>query len=147
MGVGFQRVHILLNRLDAALQLFNLLREVPQQTILQPVLLALVVGLHDLQPGNLHIQIHALLNSGITGAQGFDFRKGQRHLIHIIAGAHRGFGSHDLGNELLLILHGLPQEGVEGAFRHITEHMDFLILVALTLDSAFALLQITGPPG
>ena len=27
MGVGFQRLHILLNRLDAALQLFNLLQE------------------------------------------------------------------------------------------------------------------------
>lgn len=32
-------------------------------------------------------------------------------------------------------------------FCYITEHMDFLILIALTLDSAFALLQITGPPG
>ena len=112
----------------------------PQQIIFQPVLLALVVSFHNLQLGNLHIQIHTLLDPGITGAQGFDFRKGQRYLVHIVTGAHRGLGTHNLGNELLLILHGLPQVSVEGPFCHIAKHMDFLILVALTLNSAFALL-------
>lgn len=38
MGVSFQRLHILLNCLNVALQLFNLFREVPKQIILQPVL-------------------------------------------------------------------------------------------------------------
>ena len=145
--MGFQRSHILLNCLNAALQFFNLFREVPQQIIFQPVLLALVVSFHDFQPGNLHIQIHTLLDPGITGAQGFDFHKGQRYLVHIVTGAHGGLGTHNLGNELLLIFHGLPQVRVEGSFCHITEYMDFLILIALTLDSAFALLQITGSPG
>ena len=66
--MGTQRLHILLNCLNAALQLFNLLREVPQQIIFQPVLLAFVVGLHNFQLGYLHVQIHTLLNPGITGA-------------------------------------------------------------------------------
>ena len=69
--------------------LFNLLREVFQQLILQPVLLALVVGLHQLQSGYLHIQVHTLLNTGVSGTQGLDFRKGQGGFIYIVAGAHR----------------------------------------------------------
>lgn len=53
MGVDLQRLHIRLNCLNVALQLFYLLREVPQQIIFQPVLLALVVGFHNFQLGSL----------------------------------------------------------------------------------------------
>ncbi len=54
---------------------FDFLREVFEQLVLQTVLLALVVGFHQLQLGNLHIQIHALLDTGVSGTQGLDLGK------------------------------------------------------------------------
>ena len=83
---GFQ---ISLKTLDKTIMLFNLLWEIFQQLVLQPILFALVVGFHQLQSGYLHIQVHTLLNTGVSGTQGFDFRKGQGGFIYIVAGAHR----------------------------------------------------------
>ena len=96
VGVFRQRFHIGFQPGDKALIFFDLLREGFQQLVLQPVLLALVVGLQQLQPGHVHIQIHALLDARVPGAQRLDLRKGQRRLVHIVAAPHRRFGGHDL---------------------------------------------------
>ena len=117
------------------------------QLVLQAVLLALVVGLHELQTGYLHVQVHTLLDARVPGAQGLDLGKGKRRFIHIITGAHRTFAGHDLADEFLLVLHGLPEIGVEGPLGDIAVHMDERVAVSLALDAAFALGQVPGPPG
>ena len=94
--VSCQNLQVRFKALDKALVLFNLLREVFEQLVLQTILLALVVGFHQLQAGYLHIQIHTLFDAGISGAQGFNLGKGKSRFVHIIAGTHRRFRSHDL---------------------------------------------------
>ena len=142
-----QRLQICLEAPDEALVLFDLCWEVFEKLVLQPVLLALMVGLHDFQLGDLHIKVHALLDANIPRAQGLDLREGQGCFVNVLAGAHRGFGSHDLRNELLLVFYRLPEICVEGPLRDVAADMDQRILVALALDAAFSLGQVTGPPG
>ena len=105
-----------------------------------------MVGFHQLQLGNFHIQIHVLLDTGVSGAQGFDLGKGKRRFIHIIAGAHRRFRSHDLADEFLFILHRLPEVCVKSSLRDIAVHMDKRVLVALSLDTALTLGKVSRPP-
>ena len=144
--VSCQNLQVRFKAFDKALVLFNLLREIFEQLILQAVLLTLVVGFHQLQAGYLHIQIHTLFDTGVSGAQSLDLGKGKRRFIHIIAGAHRRFRSHDLADEFLLILHGLPEVCVESSLGHIAIHMDKGILVALALDTALALGKVSRSP-
>ena len=98
MRVSCQNLQVRFKAFDKALVLFNLLREIFEQLILQAVLLTLVVGFHQLQAGYLHIQIHTLFDTGVSGAQSLDLGKGKRRFIHIIAGAYRRFRSHDLAD-------------------------------------------------
>ena len=144
--VSCQNLQVRFKALDKALVLFNLLREVFEQLVLQTILLALVVGFHQLQAGYLHIQIHTLFDTGISGTQSLDLGKTEGGFIHIIAGAHRRFRSHDLRNEFLLILHRLPEVCVKGSFGHIAVHMNKGILVALALDTALALGKVSRSP-
>ena len=106
-----------------------------------------MVGLQQLQPGHVHIQIHAFLDARVPGAQGLDLGKGKRRLVHIVAASHRAFTGHDLRNEFLLVLHRLPEVGIKRPFGDVAEHMDGLVLVALAFNSAFPLGQVAGPPG
>jgi hypothetical protein len=87
--VSCQNLQIGFKALDKTFVLFNLLREVFEQLVLQTILLALVVGFHQLQAGYLHIQIHTLLDAGISGTQSLDLGKTEGCFIHIIAGTHR----------------------------------------------------------
>ena len=61
-------LHIRLQPTNKALVFFYLFREVFQQTVLQAELLAVVVCLHNFELRHLNVQIHTLLNAGITGA-------------------------------------------------------------------------------
>ena len=126
--------------------LFNLLREVFEQLVLQTILLALVVGFHQLQAGYLHIQIHTLFDTGVSGTQSLNLCKTEGGFIHIIAGAHRRFRSHDLADEFLLVLHCLPEVCVKGSLGHIAVHMNKGVLVALTLDTPLSLGKVSGSP-
>ena len=83
--------HISLQPLDEALVLGDLLGEIFQQIVLHLKLLALVGGLHNFELGHIHIQLHALLDAGVPGAQGLDLGVTERRLIHILAGADRRF--------------------------------------------------------
>ena len=60
--------HIRLQPTNKALVFFYLFREVFQQTVLQSELLAVVVCLHNFELRHLNVQIHTLLDAGITGA-------------------------------------------------------------------------------
>ena len=107
--MGGQGLQIRFKAFNKPLVSFDFLGEVFEQLILQAVLLALMVSFHQLQTRNLHIQIHALLDTGVSGAQGLDLGKGQRRFVHIIAGADRAFAGHDLRNEFLFVLHRLVE--------------------------------------
>ena len=146
MGVLGQRLHVVSQPDHVGLRLFDLLREVTQHIVLHAVLLALVAGLQETQSGDVHVQLHALLDTGVAGAQGLDFSEGQCGLVHVLAGAHRGPAGHNLGNELLLVLHGLPEVGVERGLCDVAEHVDFLIHVPPALNAALALNQVPGTP-
>ena len=91
-----QCFHIGFETGDKLLVLLDLLREVFQKIVLQPVLLALMVGFQQTQAGNVNVQVHALFDAGVPGTQGLDFCIAERRFVHILAGAHRGFRSHDL---------------------------------------------------
>ena len=142
-----QGFHIGLQSLDEALVLGDLLRKIFQKVVLHLELLALVGRLHNFELGHVHIQLHALFDTGVSGAQGLDLRIGQRRLIHILTGPGRGFAGHDLRNEFLLVLHGLPEVSVEGPLRDIAVHMHILVVVAPALNAALSLGQVAGPPG
>ena len=86
-----ERLHIGGEALHEALVLPDLFGEMPEQIVLQTELLALMAGLHELQAGNVHIQVHLLFNSLVSGAQRLDLRVGKSGLVHVLAGANRGF--------------------------------------------------------
>ena len=144
--VRCQNLQIGFKALDKAFVLFNLLREVFEQLVLQTILLALVVGFHQLQAGYLHIQIHTLFDTGVSGAQSLDFSKGKRRFIHIITGTDRRFRGHNLADEFLFVFHRLPEVGIKSSLRDIAVHMDKRVLVALALDTALALGKVSRTP-
>ena len=124
----------------------NVCRELGQQFVLQAEFLALVVGFQHLQLCHLHIQIHLLLDERISSAQCLDLRIGKCLFVHILAGAHRGFGSHDLADKSLFVFQSLEQITVKCPFRNVIEHLDFLIHIALPDDATIALGHVTGLP-
>ena len=140
---GFQ---ILLEPCDIPLVPFDLCREIFQQLILQPVLLALVVCFQHFQSCHIHIQIHLFPDQRIARAQRFDLRIGKGLLIHIVTGAYRRFTGHDLADEFLLVLQCLIEVSVEGSLRHILEDFDLRVLVSLPDDTSVSLRHIRRPP-
>ena len=48
--------------------------------------------------------------------------------------------------KFLLVLNGLPEVGVECPLGYIAAYMNELVLIALTLNAAFSLREITGTP-
>ena len=142
----FNRCMILLQPAKETLIPFNLLREVLQQPVFQPVLLALVIRLHQAKAGYIHIQVHLFLDGRITGAERLDLRIGQGGFVNILTGAYRTFAGHDLGDEFLLVLHRLPEIGVKGALGNIAVNLYIRILIALPDNASRTLLQITRTP-
>jgi hypothetical protein len=124
------RLHIRLDVGDGLLRTGNLLGIVFQQVVLHAELLVLMVRPHDFQPCDLRVQLHALLDAGIARAQGLDLGVGQGRLVHVLAGAQRRPAGHDLADEFLLILQGLPQIGVECRFGDVTVDMHLLVHIA-----------------
>ena len=146
LRVGGGKLCIRFQTSNVGVRLLNLCRELRQQLIFQTELLALMVGFQHFQLCDLHIQIHLLLDERITGAQCLDLRIGQRLLVHILAGAHRGFTGHNLRDKSLFILKGLKEVAVKCPFRNVIEHLDFLIHIALPDDATIALGHVAGLP-
>ena len=132
--------------MNIACLLFNLSREVFQELIFHAVLLALVVSFQHLQPCHINVQVHLFLDKRITGTQRLDLRIGQRLLVHIVTGANRRFGGHDLRNKLLLVFQGLIQVGIKGSLGHILVHLNLFVPVALTDDTTISLGHIRRTP-
>ena len=131
---------------NVGVRFLNVSRELRQQLIFQTELLALMVGFQHLQLGDLNVQVHLLLDERISGTQRLDLCIRQCLFVHIIAGTHRGFGSHNLRDESLFILKGLKEVRIKCAFGDVIEHLDFLVHVALPDDATIALGHITGFP-
>jgi len=138
-----QRLQVGLKSGNIALAAFYLLREGLEKIVFQPVLLTLVVGFHQLQPGNVDVQVHLFLDALVAGAKGLDLRIGESRFVNILAGSHRRFARHDLRNEFLLVFQCLPEIGIEGSLRHIAVDMHLRIHIALPDDTPAALLQIS----
>ena len=92
---------------DVGVRFLNVSREFGQQLVLQAEFLALVVGFQNLQLGDLNVQVHLFLDERVSGTQCLDLRIGKRLLVHILAGANRGFAGHNLRDKSLFILKGL----------------------------------------
>ena len=88
MGRG--QYQIALQSGQHAFSVFNGLREVRANGILQTVLLVLMILPQQLKPRHLNVQIHLFLDAGITGAQRLDLGIGQHRFVHVLAGANRG---------------------------------------------------------
>ena len=106
-----------------------------------------MIGLHQLQPRNIHIQIHLFFYTGIAGTQRLDFSIRKRGFVHVITGTNRAFVGHDLRDKFLFVFDRLPEVGVKGGLCHIPIDEHFFIAVALTDDTTRTLLQITRTPG
>ena len=91
VGMGFQRFHIRLKAGEEAFVFLDLRREMPQDVVLQAVLLALVIGLHQPQPRHIHIEVHFFTDALVSGAQRLDLGIGERRLVNILTASHRGF--------------------------------------------------------
>ena len=93
LGVGmlFQRFHIRLKAGEEAFVFLNLRRKMSQDVVLQAVLLALVIGLHQPQPRHVHIEVHFFTDALVSGAQRLDLGIGERRLVNILTASYRGF--------------------------------------------------------
>ena len=105
-----------------------------------------MIGFQQFQLTDLNIQIHLFLDVGIACCQCLDFGIGQRGIVHIIAGTDRGFRSHDLRNELLLIFQNLPHIRIKRIFSDITIDFHLLIPVSLPENTSLLLFQIRRLP-
>mgnify|MGYP000420014224 CR=1 FL=1 len=72
-----------------------------------------MVGFHQPQFSDFHVQIHLFLNTRIACAQRLDFRIRECGFVYIIAGADGRFAGHDLADKALLVLDGLPEVRIE----------------------------------
>ena len=127
----FCRFHIGFQSFDLPLCRSNF-SWIPTRNIgFQTINLTGVIGFQQFQFADLNIQIHLFLDVGIACCQCLDFGIGQRGIVHIIAGTDRRFGSHDLGNELLLIFQNLPHIRIKRIFSDVT--IDFYLLIPVSL--------------
>ena len=74
-----------------AVAYLKLRRNMPEDVLLQPVLLALVMGLHQPQPRHVHVEVHFFTDALVSGAQRLDLGIGERRLVNILTASHRGF--------------------------------------------------------
>ena len=86
---------------------------------------------------------------GITGGDGLRFggRGADVSATEVFDFGIEDFVAADLLDEQRLGLDTLPHHGVVAGFGDVVEDVDFIVLVALALDSAFALLQVGRTPG
>ena len=144
--VGLHRLDVSLKALVAALLCLDLGGEVFQKLVLQPEVLALVVGPEDFQLRHIHIKVHLLTDQRIAGAQGLDLRIGERLLIHIVTASDGRFARHDLRDEFLFVFQRLIEVGVKGPLGHILENLHLFVSVALPDDAPVALGHVGGAP-
>ena len=146
LRVGSGKLCVRFHPSNIGVRFLNVSREFGQQLVLQAEFLALVVGFQNFEFCDLNVQVHFFLDERVSGTQCLDLRIGKRLLVHILAGANRGFAGHNLRDKSLFILKGLKQVRVKCPFRDVIEHLDFLIHIALTDDATIALGHVAGLP-
>ena len=109
--------------------------------------MALEVCLHQLQLRYIDIELHLLLDAWVSNAEGLHLGVAQDRLIHVFATSQRRPARHHLADELLFVLDGLVQVGIEGVFRDVPVDVNLRIPVPLPDDAPGALLQIRRTPG
>ena len=92
-------------------------------------------------------QFHLLFDEGIPCGNRLDFSIGKHRLVHVLGCTHGTLGCHGLRDVLLLVLHCLPEIGVERALRDVAEDLYLLVFIAWTHDAPHALLKIGRTPG
>ena len=142
----FCRFHVRFQSPNLPLCRINLSRITTGNIRFQAINLTGVIGFQQFQLTDLNIQIHLFLDVGIAGCQCLDFGIGQCSVIHIIAGTDRGFGSHDLRNELLLIFHNLPHVRIKCIFSDVTIDFYLLIPISLPENTSLLLFQVRRLP-
>ena len=142
----FCRFHIGFQSFDLTLRSCDFSRIAARNIRFQTINLAGVIGFQQFQLTDLNIQVHLFLDVGIARCQCLDLGIGQRGIVHIIAGTDRRFGSHDLGNELLLIFQNLPHVRIKCIFRNVTIDFHLLIPVSLPENTPLLLFQVRGLP-
>src|SRR5205823_1799527 len=82
-------------------------------------------------------------------ARGDRLHLGIRQLLaaDVVGTPHGALAPHDLRDELRFCFEGLPDVTVEGTNGYVTGDGDNFVLVALSQDSAVALLDLGGLPG
>ena len=144
--MGLDNGQILPQRLNKQLRFRDFLRIVFQRFVLHFILHGGVVGFQHFQLRHLHIQLHLLPDTVVSGSQGLDLGIGEGGGVHILSGPGGGFAGHNLTDEFLLVLHQPPVVGVKGALGDVLEHFDRFVHVALAQRPTGSLLQISGPP-
>ena len=142
----FCRFHIGFQCFDLALCHSDFSRIAARNIRFQTINLTGVIGFQQLQFADLNIQIHLFLDVGIACCQCLDLGIGQRGIVHIITGADRGFGSHDLAYKLLFIFQNLPHIRIKRIFRDVTIDFHLLIPVSLPENTPLLLFQVRRFP-
>lgn len=127
---------------DALLQRGDLLGKILDNLVLQGVLLAQVAGLDELQLLDRHIQVHLLLDLRVSRAKGLDLSVRECGLVNVFRRPHRGFGGHNLADELLLALYQLIEIGIKGVLGDIGVDLHLRVFVALANDAPLPLLEV-----
>ena len=142
----FCRFHIGFQCFDLTLCHSDFSRIAARNIRFQAINLTGVIGFQQFQFADLNIQVHLFLDVGIARCQCLDFGIGQCGIVHIIAGTNRGFGSHDLGDEFLLIFQNLPHIRIKRIFGDVTINFYLLIPVSLPENTSLLLFQVRGLP-
>ena len=88
------------------------------------------------------LQIHLLFDFWIAHAQCLNFGIVKNALVYIVHSTHRGFFSHILADELLLLFNRLVEVGIEGVFGNIFVDVNYLVVVTPPQYSPLTLRQI-----
>ena len=105
-----------------------------------------IAALYQPQLRNITFKLSLFHDERIARSKRLDLRKGKRCFVNVLTGTHGGFPRHNLRDEALFVLYDAPHICVKRTLRHIAEHLDRLILIALAYHSAFALLDVARSP-
>ena len=92
------------------------------------------------------MQLELFLVDGVARATRLDLRARHGELVAILRLARWRARRHDLRDEPLLSLDGLPHIGIEGRIRDVAEDLDVFVFVAAPDDTPETLLELAWLP-
>ena len=94
-------------------------------------LVAGVGAFEPLQAGDLGVEFGVLEDAWVSGGERLDFGVGQRCVADVFDLANVEGAAHDLGDEPGFAFYGLPEICVKARLRHVADHLDLAVEVAL----------------